>query len=181
MIFHRFRDFSSISSWLRTIWNPDVTYSSAVIFKASWITVHYALPPFCPAYITSRLESVSVFASPNPNNSSVGEDPLEDLGQIQQQLDQISTIGRCEYERTCSLLIQLFDENAQVCNREYERSCSLLIQLFDENVQVWVWFDGFIACYRSLSIALCAESIPRKNIPIMNPSDPLILTVMLKA
>ena len=50
------------------------------------------------------------------------EDPLEDLGQIQQQLDQISTIGRCEYERTCSLLIQLFDENAQVCNRKYERS-----------------------------------------------------------
>ena len=55
-----------------------------------------------------------MFASPNSNNSSVGEDPLEDLGQIQQQLDQLSTIGRCEYERTCTLLIQLFDENAQV-------------------------------------------------------------------
>ena len=26
---------------------------------------------------------------------------------------QLSTIGRCEYEKTCSLLVQLFDESAQ--------------------------------------------------------------------
>lgn len=41
------------------------------------------------------------------------EDPLDDQGMIQQQLDQISTIGRCEYEKICSLLVQLFDESAQ--------------------------------------------------------------------
>ena len=28
-------------------------------------------------------------------------------------LVQLSTIGRCEYEKTCSLLVQLFDESAQ--------------------------------------------------------------------
>ena len=29
---------------------------------------------------------------------------------------QLSTIGRCEYEKTCALLVQLFDESA----RRYE-------------------------------------------------------------
>lgn len=32
---------------------------------------------------------------------------------MQQQLDQLSTIGRCEYEKTCALLVQLFDQAAQ--------------------------------------------------------------------
>ena len=41
------------------------------------------------------------------------EDPLEDQGMVSQQLEQLSTIGRCEYEKTCSLLVQLFDESAQ--------------------------------------------------------------------
>ena len=31
---------------------------------------------------------------------------------IQQQLDQLSTIGRCEYEKTCGLIVRLFDESA---------------------------------------------------------------------
>uniref|UniRef100_A0A8C5TMN1 Exportin 7 n=1 Tax=Malurus cyaneus samueli TaxID=2593467 RepID=A0A8C5TMN1_9PASS len=54
-------------------------------------------PEVTKAYITSRLES----------------DPLEDTGLVQQQLDQLSTIGRCEYEKTCALLVQLFDQSAQ--------------------------------------------------------------------
>lgn len=41
------------------------------------------------------------------------EDPLDDAGLVQQQLDQLSTIGRCEYEKTCALLVQLFDQSAQ--------------------------------------------------------------------
>lgn len=41
------------------------------------------------------------------------EDPLDDTGLVQQQLDQLSTIGRCEYEKTCALLVQLFDQSAQ--------------------------------------------------------------------
>lgn len=40
------------------------------------------------------------------------EDPLDDLGMVQQQLEQLSVIERCEYEKTCALLVQLFD---QVC------------------------------------------------------------------
>ena len=41
------------------------------------------------------------------------EDPLDDAGLVQQQLDQLSTIGRCEYEKTCALLVQLFDQSAK--------------------------------------------------------------------
>jgi exportin-7 len=32
---------------------------------------------------------------------------------VTQQLDQLSVIGRCEYGKTCSLLVQLFDQAAQ--------------------------------------------------------------------
>jgi exportin-7 len=41
------------------------------------------------------------------------EDPLEDLGMVQQQLEQLSVIGRCEYQKTCTLLVQLFDQAAR--------------------------------------------------------------------
>ena len=37
-----------------------------------------------------------------------------------QQLDQLSVIGRCEYSKTCQLLVQLFDTYA----REYQEVCS---------------------------------------------------------
>lgn len=40
------------------------------------------------------------------------EDPLDDLGMVQQQLEQLSVIGRCEYQKTCTLLVQLFDQAA---------------------------------------------------------------------
>ena len=40
------------------------------------------------------------------------EDPLDDAGMIQQQLDQLSTIGGCEYDKTCGLIVRLFDDSA---------------------------------------------------------------------
>ncbi|XP_029649457.1 exportin-7 isoform X2 [Octopus sinensis] len=64
-------------------------------------------PEVTKAYITSRMESVHVALTEGL------EDPLEDNGMVTQQLDQLSTIGRCEYEKTCALLVQLFDEAAQ--------------------------------------------------------------------
>uniref|UniRef100_A0A673T5F5 Exportin 7 n=1 Tax=Suricata suricatta TaxID=37032 RepID=A0A673T5F5_SURSU len=64
-------------------------------------------PEVTKAYVTSRLESVHIILRDGL------EDPLEDTGLVQQQLDQLSTIGRCEYEKTCALLVQLFDQSAQ--------------------------------------------------------------------
>ncbi|CAH1784527.1 unnamed protein product, partial [Owenia fusiformis] len=64
-------------------------------------------PEVTKAYITSRLDSVAVVLRDSL------EDPLDDQGMISQQLEQLSTIGRCEYEKTCALVVQLFDEAAQ--------------------------------------------------------------------
>ncbi|XP_025093793.1 exportin-7-like isoform X2 [Pomacea canaliculata] len=64
-------------------------------------------PEVTKAYITSRLGSVHSVIREGT------EDPLDDHGLISQQLEQLSTIGRCEYEKTCALLVQLFDESAQ--------------------------------------------------------------------
>uniref|UniRef100_A0A8C2K0D7 Exportin 7 n=1 Tax=Cyprinus carpio TaxID=7962 RepID=A0A8C2K0D7_CYPCA len=64
-------------------------------------------PEVTKAYITYRLESVHIMLRDGL------EDPLDDAGLVQQQLDQLSTIGRCEYEKTCALLVQLFDQSAQ--------------------------------------------------------------------
>lgn len=65
------------------------------------------VPEVTKAYVTSRLASVEAVI-----RDSV-EDPLDDTGTVQQQLDQLSTFGRCEYEKTCQLLISLFDQAAQ--------------------------------------------------------------------
>ncbi len=63
-------------------------------------------PEVTQAYITSRLESVAVVVRDGL------EDPLDDSGMVTQQLDQLSVIGRCEYGKTCALLVQLFDQAA---------------------------------------------------------------------
>lgn len=78
-----------------------------------------------PSLVKSSVERVAKWSRKscsdgeiNRHISSLGcrdglEDPLEDTGLVQQQLDQLSTIGRCEYEKTCALLVQLFDQSAQ--------------------------------------------------------------------
>uniref|UniRef100_A0A6A7FXJ8 Exportin-7-A-like n=2 Tax=Hirondellea gigas TaxID=1518452 RepID=A0A6A7FXJ8_9CRUS len=64
-------------------------------------------PEVFRAYVVSRLESVSVVLRERC------DDPLEDLTVVNQQLDQLSTIGRCKYSKTCPMLLQLFEQTAQ--------------------------------------------------------------------
>lgn len=64
-------------------------------------------PEITNVYITSRLELVNAVVKDNI------EDPFDDMGNVYQQLEQISIIGRCEYEKTCKILVNLFDETAQ--------------------------------------------------------------------
>lgn len=64
-------------------------------------------PEVTKAYITSRLDSARVIIRDGM------EDPLDDLAMVQQQLDQLSVIVRCEYDQTCAFVIRTFD---QVCN-----------------------------------------------------------------
>lgn len=58
------------------------------------------------AYIDSRLNAVPIIVREGL------EDPLDDLGMVQQQLEQLCVIERCEYEKTVQLLVQLFDRTA---------------------------------------------------------------------
>ncbi|XP_072177284.1 exportin-7-like [Diadema setosum] len=79
-------------------------------------------PEVSKAYITSRLDSVTMVIRDGL------EDPLDDTGMVQQQLEQLSTIGRCEYEKTCALLIQLFDQSAQEYQKTLPSSVDMAIQ-----------------------------------------------------
>lgn len=82
-------------------------------------------PEVTRAYITSRLDSVSAIVT----GDSI-EDPFDDIGMVQQQLDQLSTIARCEYEQTCTLIVQLFDESAT----KYEQLLGM--RTFDQGTKV---------------------------------------------
>lgn len=61
-------------------------------------------PEVTKAYITSRLDSARIIIRDGL------EDPLDDLAMVQQQLDQLSVIVRCEYEQTCNFVIHTFDQ-----------------------------------------------------------------------
>lgn len=82
-------------------------------------------PEVTTAYITSRLESVAVVVREGL------EDPLDDLGMVRQQLEQLSVIGRCEYQKTCSLLVQLFDQSA----RTYQELVGNMAQTMNIQIQ----------------------------------------------
>jgi len=60
------------------------------------------------------------------------DDPLDDTAMVTQQLEQLSVIGRCEYQKTCSLIVQLFDQAAQnyqeLLQRQTSASADLAIQ-----------------------------------------------------
>ena len=63
---------------------------------------------FCVEKISKKIQEFRTF------NSRDGlEDPLDDSGMVTQQLDQMSVIARCEYGKTCQLLVQLFNNAAQ--------------------------------------------------------------------
>ena len=64
------------------------------------------VPEITEAYATSRLESVETVVRESLDN------PLDDKALVSQQLEQMSTIGRCEYNKTCQLFINLFDRTA---------------------------------------------------------------------
>ncbi|ESO95104.1 hypothetical protein LOTGIDRAFT_160865 [Lottia gigantea] len=92
--------------YLLSLWHRMV--QSIPYLKAS---IPHSLETYAPevtkAYITSRVSSVHVVIREGL------EDPLDDHGMISQQLEQLLTIGRCEYDKTCALLVSLFDESAR--------------------------------------------------------------------
>ncbi|OWR42046.1 exportin-7 isoform 1, partial [Danaus plexippus plexippus] len=63
------------------------------------------------------------------HTSSEGlEDPLDEVGTVQQQLEQVSVIGRCEYGKTCQLLVAHFDQAAAAYTVETDPRQILVLQ-----------------------------------------------------
>ncbi|OXB77418.1 UNVERIFIED_CONTAM: hypothetical protein H355_012125 [Colinus virginianus] len=92
--------------YLLTLWQRLVASVPFVKTAEPHLLDTYA-PEITKAYITSRLECVPVVIRDGL------EDPLDDTPTVFQQLEQLCTVSRCEYEKTCTLLVQLFDQNAQ--------------------------------------------------------------------
>ncbi|GBP42745.1 Exportin-7-B [Eumeta japonica] len=91
--------------YLLSLWQRMVASVPYVKATEPHLLETYA-PSVTAAYINSRLDAVPVIVSDGL------EDPLDDVGTIQQQLDQLSVIGRCEYGKTCQLLVAHFDRAA---------------------------------------------------------------------
>ncbi|XP_073913877.1 ran-binding protein 17 isoform X5 [Castor canadensis] len=92
--------------YLLTLWQRMVASVPFVKSTEPHLLDTYA-PEITKAFITSRLESVAVVVRDHL------DDPLDDTATVFQQLEQLCTVSRCEYEKTCTLLVQLFDQNAQ--------------------------------------------------------------------
>lgn len=61
-----------------------------------------------------------IFMFLNIYRGDIGDDPLDDQGAIQQVMEQIAIICRCEYEKSAELIVRLFDHDYTI----YERSAS---------------------------------------------------------
>lgn len=73
---------------------------------------------YCHIIFKSLLPTV--FYIPNVYRGDIGDDPLDDQGAIQQVMEQIAIICRCEYEKSAELIIRLFDHDYTI----YEHSAS---------------------------------------------------------
>lgn len=62
-----------------------------------------------------RAHSLRLNCSPSQVVLQNMDDPLDDIGMVQQQLDQFSVICRCKYDKTCQLLVQIFDTTISTC------------------------------------------------------------------
>ncbi|XP_028384820.1 ran-binding protein 17 isoform X2 [Phyllostomus discolor] len=92
--------------YLLTLWQRMVASVPFVKSTEPHLLDTYA-PEITKAFITSRLESVAIVVRDHL------DDPLDDTATVFQQLEQLCTVSRCDYEKTCALLVRLFDQNAQ--------------------------------------------------------------------
>ncbi|MCP9256874.1 XPO7 [Dirofilaria immitis] len=108
-------EFSANSTYyLLSFWQRMV--SSVPYVKAA---DPHLLNLYCPkitaTYVESRLQYARAVA-----RGDIGDDPLDDQGAIQQVMEQIAIICRCEYEKSAELIIRLFDHDYTI----YERSAN---------------------------------------------------------
>ncbi|XP_055337456.1 exportin-7-like isoform X2 [Paramacrobiotus metropolitanus] len=84
------------------------------------------------------------------------EDPIEDIGLLQQQLDQFAIIVRCEYEKNCSFMVQLFDRSARLYDDLLRKQGGAENELLVEEERL-AWLVYFIGAAVSGRIAYAAS------------------------
>ncbi|XP_028165355.1 exportin-7 isoform X14 [Ostrinia furnacalis] len=91
--------------YLLSLWQRMVASVPYVKATEPHLLETYA-PGVTAAYIESRLNSVPCVVRDGL------EDPLDEAGTVQQQLEQLSVVARCEYAKSCRLLVAHFDRAA---------------------------------------------------------------------
>ncbi|XP_074068530.1 ran-binding protein 17-like [Macrotis lagotis] len=118
--------------YLLTLWQRMVASVPFVKSTEPHLLDTYA-PEITKAYIISRLESVSIVIRDGL------EDPLDDTSTIFQQLEQLCSVSRCEYEKTCAFLVQLFDQSAQNYQKLIQSSAGRLTDIaVEEGHLAWL-------------------------------------------
>ncbi|VDO92793.1 unnamed protein product [Soboliphyme baturini] len=90
-------------------------------------------PLVTKAYIESRLNLPAAIIG------SGYEDPLDDQGVLQAQMEQLSVIGRCEYENTCQILAQFFDQVTESYQRIMSQSNQMEISIAESKL-AWLTY-----------------------------------------
>ncbi|XP_060809252.1 exportin-7-B [Amyelois transitella] len=107
--------------YLLSLWQRMVASVPYVKASEPHLLDAYA-PGVTAAYIGSRLDCVAAVVTEGL------EDPLDEVGTVQQQLEQLSVIGRCEYAKTCQLLVAHFDRAAATYSVENRPQQTLILQ-----------------------------------------------------
>ncbi|KAM9531618.1 LOW QUALITY PROTEIN: ran-binding protein 17 [Guaruba guarouba] len=123
--------------YLLTLWQRMVASVPFVKTAEPHLLDTYA-PKIAKAYIASRLECVPVVIRDGL------EDPLDDTATVFQQLEQLCIVSRCEYKKTCTFLVQLFDQNAQNYQKLLQSSSRNPLEItVQEGCLAWlVYFVG---------------------------------------
>ncbi|XP_034362895.1 ran-binding protein 17 isoform X1 [Arvicanthis niloticus] len=164
--------------YLLTLWQRMVASVPFVKSAEPHLLDTYA-PEITKAFITSRLDSVAIVVRDNL------EDPLDDTATVFQQLEQLCTVSRCEYEKTCTLLVQLFDQNAQNYQKLLHSASGLAVDMaIQEGRLAWLIYlvgtvvggrltytstdehdamDGELSCRVFQLISLMDTRLPRRT------------------
>uniref|UniRef100_A0A8R1HPD2 Exportin-7/Ran-binding protein 17 TPR repeats domain-containing protein n=1 Tax=Caenorhabditis japonica TaxID=281687 RepID=A0A8R1HPD2_CAEJA len=104
----RMMEFSANSTYfLMTFWQRMVTSVPYVRNNDEHLLNIYC-PEIMTSFVESRLQHVESIVREGAEN------PLDDQGSTLQIMEHLSIICRCEYEKTCKLLTQHFDQNANI-------------------------------------------------------------------
>uniref|UniRef100_A0A8C4LU20 RAN binding protein 17 n=1 Tax=Equus asinus asinus TaxID=83772 RepID=A0A8C4LU20_EQUAS len=142
--------------YLLTLWQRMVASVPFVKSTEPHLLDTYA-PEITKAFITSRLESVAIVVRDNL------DDPLDDPATVFQQLEQLCTVSRCEYETTCTLLVQLFDQNAQnyqkLLHSASGMTVDMIVECYSQKIEPKYW-----PSYNSTSAKVSFKNLDKQDI-----------------